>query len=341
LKSAVLFTPEKTKENSNPNKKTSRNHLISSREEMLPLDDFLEKMGVEMGILTKVEEELPSISLKEPVRLYLTEIGKIPLLSPEEEASLAEKTYRGDSVAKEKLITANLRLVVSIAKKYAGKTLDLLDLIQEGNLGLIRAAEKFDYRKGFRFSTYATWWIRQAIVRSIADKSQAIRVPVHMHEQINKFNRKVMELQQELQRMPTESEIAQKMEISEEKVRSIQRHSFTFVSLDKPLGENKDCCFSDILEAEEKSYDPAEFVTRKILREHLDSLMENLSERDRLLLKMRFGLFDGAPYTLKELGEIFEITRERARQIEKNVFERLQRLRKTEELRGFLDLEFS
>ena len=283
------------------------------------------------------EEELPSISLKEPVRLYLTEIGKIPLLSPEEEASLAEKTYRGDSAAKEKLITANLRLVVSIAKKYAGKTLDLLDLIQEGNLGLIRAAEKFDYRKGFRFSTYATWWIRQAIVRSIADKSQAIRIPVHMHGQIDKFKREIMELQQELQRIPTESEIARKMGISDEKVRSIQKHSFTFISLDKPLGESGTCCLADLIEDEEKSYDPEDLVAQKILREHLDSLMENLSERDRLLLKMRFGLFDGAPYTLKELGEIFEITRERARQIEKNVFERLQRLRKTEELRSFLE----
>jgi RNA polymerase primary sigma factor len=285
--------------------------------------------GESMGVL----EDLP---LSDPVRMYLREIGKIPLLTPDEEVTLAKLVEAGEPRGKSALVEANLRLVVSIAKKYIGRGMLFLDLIQEGNLGLIRAVEKFDYRKGYKFSTYATWWIRQAITRAIADQARTIRIPVHMVETINKLIRVSRQLVQRLGREPTAEEIAQEMEIQSEKVEEIQRIAQEPVSLETPIGEEEDSQLGDFLEDKDLP-SPEEAAASQLLREQLDDMLEDLTEREREVLRLRFGLEDGHPYTLEEVGRRFGVTRERIRQIEAKALRKLRHPSRSRKLRDFLE----
>ena len=280
--------------------------------------------------------ELESVSIADPVRMYLREIGKIPLLTPEEEIELAKRIEDGDEEAKRKLIEANLRLVVSIAKKYIGRGLSFLDLIQEGNLGLIRAVEKFDYRKGFKFSTYATWWIRQAITRAIADQARTIRIPVHMVETINKLIRVSRQLVQQLGREPTTEEIAQALGLPPEKVEDIQRIAQEPVSLETPIGEEEDSQLGDFLEDKE-SPNPEEATAGQLLREQLEEMLGELTEREREVLRLRFGLEDGHAHTLEEVGKRFNVTRERIRQIEAKALRKLRHPSRSKRLRDYLE----
>ncbi len=283
----------------------------------------------EMGVL----EDLP---LSDPVRMYLREIGKISLLKPEEEVELAKLVEAGDPVGKSKLVEANLRLVVSIAKKYIGRGMLFLDLIQEGNLGLIRAVEKFDYRKGFKFSTYATWWIRQAITRAIADQARTIRIPVHMVETINKLIRVSRQLVQRLGREPTAEEIAAELSIAANRVEEIQRIAQEPVSLETPIGEEEDSQLSDFLE-DKNLPSPDDAAAVQLLREQLEGMLEELTEREKEVLRLRFGLEDGHPYTLEEVGRRFGVTRERIRQIEAKALRKLRHPSRSKKLRDYLD----
>lgn len=278
-------------------------------------------------------EELP---LSDPVRMYLREIGKISLLTAEEEVELAKGVEAGDPVAKAHLVDANLRLVVSIAKKYIGRGMLFLDLIQEGNLGLIRAVEKFDYQKGFKFSTYATWWIRQAITRAIADQARTIRIPVHMVETINKLIRISRQLVQRLGREPTAEEIAAEMEISSDRVEEIQRIAQEPVSLETPIGEEEDSQLGDFLEDKDMP-NPEEVAASMILREQLEEMLADLSEREREVLRLRFGLEDGHAHTLEDVGRRFGVTRERIRQIEAKALRKLRHPSRSRRLKDFLD----
>jgi RNA polymerase primary sigma factor len=278
-------------------------------------------------------EELP---LSDPVRMYLREIGKISLLTADEEVALAKGVEAGDPVAKTHLVDANLRLVVSIAKKYIGRGMLFLDLIQEGNLGLIRAVEKFDYQKGFKFSTYATWWIRQAITRAIADQARTIRIPVHMVETINKLIRISRQLVQRLGREPTADEIAAEMEISSDRVEEIQRIAQEPVSLETPIGEEEDSQLGDFLEDKDMP-NPEEVAASMILREQLEEMLEDLSEREREVLRLRFGLEDGHAHTLEDVGKRFGVTRERIRQIEAKALRKLRHPSRSRRLKDFLD----
>ncbi len=296
-----------------------------SEEESAPVAEFTEEMGT--------LEDLP---LSDPVRMYLREIGKIPLLKPEEEVELAKRVEAGDPVGKAKLVEANLRLVVSIAKKYIGRGMLFLDLIQEGNLGLIRAVEKFDYRKGFKFSTYATWWIRQAITRAIADQARTIRIPVHMVETINKLIRISRQLVQRLGREPTAEEIAREMGIASDRVEEIQRIAQEPVSLETPIGEEEDSQLGDFLEDKELP-SPEDAAAGQLLREQLEGMLEDLTEREKDVLRLRFGLEDGHPYTLEEVGRRFGVTRERIRQIEAKALRKLRHPSRSKKLRDFLE----
>jgi RNA polymerase primary sigma factor len=278
-------------------------------------------------------EELP---LSDPVRMYLREIGKIALLTADEEVALAKGVEAGDPVAKAHLVDANLRLVVSIAKKYIGRGMLFLDLIQEGNLGLIRAVEKFDYQKGFKFSTYATWWIRQAITRAIADQARTIRIPVHMVETINKLIRISRQLVQRLGREPTAEEIAAEMEISSDRVEEIQRIAQEPVSLETPIGEEEDSQLGDFLEDKDMP-NPEEVAASMILREQLEEMLDDLSEREREVLRLRFGLEDGHAHTLEDVGKRFGVTRERIRQIEAKALRKLRHPSRSRRLKDFLD----
>ena len=278
-------------------------------------------------------EELP---LSDSVRMYLREIGKISLLTAAEEVELAKGVEAGDPVAKAHLVDANLRLVVSIAKKYIGRGMLFLDLIQEGNLGLIRAVEKFDYQKGFKFSTYATWWIRQAITRAIADQARTIRIPVHMVETINKLIRISRQLVQRLGREPTAEEIAAEMEISSDRVEEIQRIAQEPVSLETPIGEEEDSQLGDFLEDKDMP-NPEEVAASMILREQLEEMLDDLSEREREVLRLRFGLEDGHAHTLEDVGRRFGVTRERIRQIEAKALRKLRHPSRSRRLKDFLD----
>jgi RNA polymerase primary sigma factor len=278
-------------------------------------------------------EELP---LSDPVRMYLREIGKIALLTADEEVALAKGVEAGDQIAKAHLVDANLRLVVSIAKKYIGRGMLFLDLIQEGNLGLIRAVEKFDYQKGFKFSTYATWWIRQAITRAIADQARTIRIPVHMVETINKLIRVSRQLVQRLGREPTAEEIAAEMEISSDRVEEIQRIAQEPVSLETPIGEEEDSQLGDFLEDKDMP-NPEEVAASMILREQLEEMLEDLSERESEVLRLRFGLEDGHAHTLEDVGKRFGVTRERIRQIEAKALRKLRHPSRSRRLKDFLD----
>ncbi|MFW6006456.1 MAG: RNA polymerase sigma factor RpoD [Bacillota bacterium] len=287
------------------------------------------------------EEELDlsipqGVGIDDPVRMYLKEIGKVDLLSAEEEVSLAKRMEQGEEEAKRKLVEANLRLVVSIAKKYVGRGMLFLDLIQEGNMGLMKAVEKFDYTKGYKFSTYATWWIRQAITRSIADQARTIRIPVHMVETINKLIRVSRQLLQEKGREPTAEEIGEEMDISEEKVREIMKISQEPVSLETPIGEEEDSHLGDFIE-DEDSPAPANAASYLLLKEQLDDVLDTLTDREKRVLELRFGIEDGRPRTLEEVGKEFGVTRERIRQIEAKALRKLRHPSRSKKLKDYLD----
>ena len=269
------------------------------------------------------------------VRLYLREIGRVPLLTSEQEIALAKRIEKGDKAAKDAMTEANLRLVVSIAKKYIGRGLDLLDLIQEGSAGLLRAVEKFDYRKGFKFSTYATWWIRQAITRAIADQARVIRIPVHMVETINKLIRTQRRLVQELGREPVSAEIAAEMDIDEDKVNHILKIKQDIVSLEAPVGEEDDSTLGEFIQ-DEDSVTPEDAATYQLLKEHVDRVLGLLTPREQKILRMRFGLEDGRSHTLEEVGQEFGVTRERIRQIEAKALAKLRKHRESKKLKDYL-----
>ena len=309
----------------------------------------IESMGIE--IIGNIDEELEAIkeeeteidltipegiALDDPVRMYLKEIGKVPLLSADEEHELARKMSEGDEEAKKMLSEANLRLVVSIAKRYVGRGMLFLDLIQEGNLGLIKAVEKFDYQKGYKFSTYATWWIRQAITRAIADQARTIRIPVHMVETINKLIRISRQLLQELGRDPYPEEIAKEMNLSIDKVREIQKIAQEPVSLETPIGEEEDSHLGDFI-PDDDAPAPAEAASFSLLKEQLTTVLSTLTPREEKVLRLRFGLDDGRARTLEEVGKEFEVTRERIRQIEAKALRKLRHPSRSKKLKDYLD----
>ena len=298
---------------------------IESEVEKLSTSDSMEKL-LEQG----------GIQVDDPVRMYLKEIGRVPLLSAEEEKVLAEKMAEGDEDAKMKLVEANLRLVVSIAKRYVGKGMFFLDLIQEGNIGLMKAVEKFDYEKGFKFSTYATWWIRQAITRAIADQARTIRVPVHMVENIHRVSRYSRQMLQELGREATAEELAEKMNMAPEKVREIMKIAQDPVSLETPIGEEEDSHLGDFI-PDDDAPQPAEIASATILREVIERELHTLTPREEHVIKLRFGLYDGRSRTLEEVGKEFDITRERIRQIEAKALRKLRHPSRARHLKGFLD----
>ena len=278
------------------------------------------------------------IGVDDPVRMYLKEIGKVPLLSPDEEIELAKKIELGDEEAKKKLAESNLRLVVSIAKRYAGRGMQLLDLIQEGNLGLIKAVEKFDYRKGYKFSTYATWWIRQAITRSIADQARTIRIPVHMIETINKMNRITRQVLQETGQEPDPSELAEKMQIPEDKIRRILKIAKEPISMETPIGDDEDSHLGDFLEDTETEA-PAEAAQNENLEEAIKQVLDSLTPREAKVLRMRFGIEMSSDHTLEEVGKQFDVTRERIRQIEAKALRKLRHPSRSDKLKSFIDGE--
>ena len=318
--------------------------------------DYLEQNNIDVLRITEEEDDsevlideedeievenidLPvpdGISIEDPVRMYLKEIGKVPLLTAEEEIELAQRMEEGDQEAKKRLAEANLRLVVSIAKRYVGRGMLFLDLIQEGNLGLIKAVEKFDYRKGYKFSTYATWWIRQAITRAIADQARTIRIPVHMVETINKLIRVSRQLLQELGREPTPEEIAEEMDMPVERVREILKISQEPVSLETPIGEEEDSHLGDFIQDDNVPV-PAEAAAFTLLKEQLVEVLGTLTEREQKVLRLRFGLDDGRARTLEEVGKEFSVTRERIRQIEAKALRKLRHPSRSRKLKDYLD----
>ncbi len=314
-------------------------------EQIEKIYEVLESMGIEVigepNGEEEVEEELDltipeGIAIDDPVRMYLKEIGKVPLLSSEEEIELANRIEQGDERAKKKLAEANLRLVVSIAKRYVGRGMLFLDLIQEGNLGLIKAVEKFDYRKGFKFSTYATWWIRQAITRAIADQARTIRIPVHMVETINKLIRVQRQLLQELGRDPFPEEISKVMDLPVDKVREIQKIAQEPVSLETPIGEEEDSHLGDFI-PDDDALAPAEAAAFTMLKEQLINVLDTLTPREEKVLRLRFGLDDGRARTLEEVGKEFNVTRERIRQIEAKALRKLRHPSRSKKLKDYLD----
>ena len=332
--------------------------LHLEEEQMDEILDALEKSGIDVlritddddipdeELLVSDEDEVDmenldlsipdGISIEDPVRMYLKEIGKVPLLSAEEEIELAKRMENGDQEAKKRLAEANLRLVVSIAKRYVGRGMLFLDLIQEGNLGLIKAVEKFDYRKGYKFSTYATWWIRQAITRAIADQARTIRIPVHMVETINKLIRVSRQLLQELGREPTPEEISEEMGMPVDRVREILKISQEPVSLETPIGEEEDSHLGDFIQDDNVPV-PAEAASFTLLREQLVEVLGTLTEREQKVLRLRFGLDDGRARTLEEVGKEFNVTRERIRQIEAKALRKLRHPSRSRKLKDYLD----
>ena len=311
------------------------------------LFDELEAKGIAIVAETSIEDDAirelnldasvtDGAGMDDPVRMYLKEIGKVPLLTAEQEQDLAQRMLEGDEEAKAQLIEANLRLVVSIAKRYLGRGMQFLDLIQEGNLGLIKAVDKFDHSKGFKFSTYATWWIRQAITRAIADQARTIRIPVHMVETINRLVREQRALIQELGREPTVEEIAERMSLSVEKVREIQKISQEPVSLEKPIGEEEDSHLGDFI-PDDDAMSPADQVAYTLLKEQLLDAMKSLTAREEKVLRLRFGLDDGRQRTLEEVGREFNVTRERIRQIEAKALRKLRHPSRSKKLKDYID----
>ena len=302
-------------------------------------DDLDKELSKEDGDAKEIDLEsmIPdAISIDDPVRMYLKEIGKVPLLTADEERELAIRMSQGDESAKQKLAEANLRLVVSIAKRYVGRGMLFLDLIQEGNLGLIKAVEKFDYTKGYKFSTYATWWIRQAITRAIADQARTIRIPVHMVETINKLIRVSRQLLQQYGRAPTPEELAKEMDMPEEKVREILKIAQEPVSLETPIGEEEDSHLGDFI-PDEDAPAPAEAAAFTLLKEQLLDVLDTLTDREKKVLKLRFGLDDGRARTLEEVGKEFQVTRERIRQIEAKALRKLRHPSRSKKLRDYLE----
>jgi len=297
--------------------------------------DFEDKEDADDDIQMEIEM-MDSVSLDDPVRMYLKEIGRVSLLTAADEVDLAKAIEAGSDEAKQRLTEANLRLVVSIAKRYVGRGMLFLDLIQEGNLGLIRAVEKFDYKKGYKFSTYATWWIRQAITRAIADQARTIRIPVHMVETINKLIRVQRQLLQDLGREPLAEEMAEQMEMTPDKVREILKVSQEPVSLETPIGEEEDSHLGDFIEDSDAvvPLDAASFI---LLQEQLEAVLHTLSEREKKVIQLRFGLHDGMPRTLEEVGREFGVTRERIRQIESKTLSKLRHPSRSQKLRDFLE----
>ena len=310
------------------------NILNDDFEDEPDIDDLKEVENLKLDEITETSYE--GISVDDPVRMYLREIGKIPLLSYDKELELAKRILEGDEEAKQELAEANLRLVVSIAKKYVGRGMLFLDLIQEGNMGLIKAVEKFDYTKGFKFSTYATWWIRQAITRAIADQARTIRIPVHMVETINRLIRTSRHLLQQLGREPTPEEIAQEMELPVEKVMEIQKIAQDPVSLETPIGEEDDSHLGDFIQ-DEDSPAPHDAASYTLLREQLEEVMNTLTPREAKVLKLRFGLEDGKARTLEEVGKEFDVTRERIRQIEAKALRKLRHPSRSKKLRDYMN----
>ncbi len=310
--------------------------ILRITEEEEPDEEIILAEGEEVDV-ENIDLSVPDgVSIEDPVRMYLKEIGKVPLLSAEEEIELAKKLEMGDEEAKKRLAEANLRLVVSIAKRYVGRGMLFLDLIQEGNLGLIKAVEKFDYRKGFKFSTYATWWIRQAITRAIADQARTIRIPVHMVETINKLIRVSRQLLQELGREPTPEEIAAEINMPEDRVREILKISQEPVSLETPIGEEEDSHLGDFIQDDNVPV-PADAAAFTLLREQLGEVLDTLTEREQKVLKLRFGLDDGRARTLEEVGKEFNVTRERIRQIEAKALRKLRHPSRSRKLKDYLD----
>ena len=325
-------------------------------DQMEKVFDYLEANNVDVLRISNDDDDIPDdivmsdeddidvekidlsdgISIEDPVRMYLKEIGKVPLLSADEEVELAKRMAEGDEEAKKRLAEANLRLVVSIAKRYVGRGMLFLDLIQEGNLGLIKAVEKFDYHKGFKFSTYATWWIRQAITRAIADQARTIRIPVHMVETINKLIRVSRQLLQELGREPTPEEIAAELDMPVERVREILKISQEPVSLETPIGEEEDSHLGDFIQDDNVPV-PAEAAAQTLLKEQLDEVLDTLTEREQKVLRLRFGMNDGRARTLEEVGKEFDVTRERIRQIEAKALRKLRHPSRSRKLRDYLD----
>lgn len=313
---------------------------ITGNDEELILDDDMDidKLDDEEEVeLDKIDLSVPEgVSIEDPVRMYLKEIGKVSLLTADEEIELAQRMEKGDENAKKRLAEANLRLVVSIAKRYVGRGMLFLDLIQEGNLGLIKAVEKFDYRKGYKFSTYATWWIRQAITRAIADQARTIRIPVHMVETINKLIRVSRQLLQELGREPSPEEIAEEMDMSVDRVREILKISQEPVSLETPIGEEEDSHLGDFIQDDNVPV-PADAAAFTLLKEQLIEVLGTLTEREQKVLRLRFGLDDGRARTLEEVGKEFNVTRERIRQIEAKALRKLRHPSRSRKLKDYLD----
>ncbi|MBO4461419.1 MAG: RNA polymerase sigma factor RpoD [Lachnospiraceae bacterium] len=303
--------------------------LIEPDDDDLSLEEDIEIENIDLSVPD-------GISIEDPVRMYLKEIGKVPLLTAQEEIELAKRLEDGDAEAKKRLAEANLRLVVSIAKRYVGRGMLFLDLIQEGNLGLIKAVEKFDYKKGFKFSTYATWWIRQAITRAIADQARTIRIPVHMVETINKLIRVSRQLLQELGREPTPEEIVKEMNLSVDRVREILKISQEPVSLETPIGEEEDSHIGDFIQ-DDKLPVPAEAAAFTLLREQLHDVLDTLTDREQKVLRLRFGLDDGRARTLEEVGKEFGVTRERIRQIEAKAIRKLRHPSRSRKLKDYLE----
>lgn len=312
------------------------NSLIENNIQIVGEDDEnADKDGDSAPIILNDAEITKDININDPVRMYLKEIGRISLLTPEEEMELSIRVANGDEEAKNRLAESNLRLVVSIAKRYVGRGLLFLDLIQEGNIGLMKAVDKFDYDKGYKFSTYATWWIRQAITRALADQARTIRVPVHMVETINKMARIQRQLTLELNREPTEEELAKKMGISVEKVRDVIKISQDPVSLETPIGEEDDSHLGDFVK-DINAMTPEEYATNEILKEEIKAVLETLQEREQEVLELRFGLIDGTSHTLEEVGKRFNVTRERIRQIEAKALRKLRHPSRAKRLKDFL-----
>lgn len=323
-------------------------------EQMEDFFELLSELGIEVSDMPEESDDVvneddesedneeddlsvpPGVKINDPVRMYLKEIGRVSLLTAEDEVELAIRIEQGDEEAKKKLAEANLRLVVSIAKRYVGRGMLFLDLIQEGNMGLIKAVEKFDYRKGFKFSTYATWWIRQAITRAIADQARTIRIPVHMVETINKLIRVSRQLLQELGREPTPEEIAVEMELTPEKVREIMKIAQEPVSLETPIGEEDDSHLGDFIEDQE-ALAPSDAAAYELLKEQLEDVLDTLTEREENVLRLRFGLDDGRTRTLEEVGKVFGVTRERIRQIEAKALRKLRHPSRSKRLKDFLE----